>query len=348
MPKTIKINNRLVGEGQPVFFIAEAGLNHMGQIKVAKEMVDLAVSANADSVKFQKRKKEKMLTKAGLDKPYGGPHSFGNTYGEHRDALELSEDEFRELKKYCDEKGILFTASVWDEDSADFVDSLGVAFHKVGSPDMTNLPLLEKLAKFNKPIILSTGMASMEEVEEAVKIIEKHNKELILLHCTSTYPSEFEELDLRGMNVLKKFGYPVGYSGHERGIAISLAAAVMGACVVERHFTLSRDMKGGDQAASLEPTGLRKLIRDIRVYEKSLGSERKEIKESEKPIALKLRKSLVSTKAIKKGEVITQDMLTAKSPGDGLPPKHYYTLPGKKAAKDIPEDVVIHKEDIEW
>lgn len=346
--KTIKIGNRLIGEGQPVFFIAEAGLNHMGDVKIAREMVDLAVSAKADCVKFQKRNPKRMLTKSGLEAPYTGPHSFGKTYGEHREALELSEEEYRGLKKYCDERGIMFLSSVWDEESAEFIDSLGVLFHKIGSPDMTNLPLLEKVAKFGKPVVLSTGMATMEEIEEAVRHIERWNRQIILLYCVSTYPSSFEELNLKAMNSLKKFGYPVGYSGHEKGIAVSLAAAVMGACVIERHFTLDRTMKGGDHAASLEPTGLIKVVRDIKAWEKSLGSEKKTIAESEKPIRVKLAKSVVSARPIKKGTVITKDMLTTKSPGDGLHPRFYYTLPGKKAAKDIPEDVTIKKEDIEW
>lgn len=346
--KIIKLGNRLVGEGQPVFTIAEVGINHQGDINIAKKLIDVASFSGADCVKFQKRNAKKMLTKAGLDKPYDGPHSFGKTYGEHRAALELSEDAYREIKKYCDQKGIIFAASVWDEDSADFIESLGVKFHKIGSGDMTNLPLLEKVAKFGKPIMLSTGMANLEDVEEALNHIKKWNNQIILLHCVSTYPSKFEEINLNAMETLRKFGYPVGYSGHELGIAVSLAAAVMGACVVERHFTLDRTMKGGDHAASLEMEGLRKLVRDIRAWETALGSEKKTLLESEKPIRLKLGKSVVSTRPIKKGTVITKDMLTTKSPGDGLHLRFYYTLPGKKAAKDIPEDVTIKKEDIEW
>ncbi|MFO8015864.1 MAG: N-acetylneuraminate synthase family protein [Candidatus Woesearchaeota archaeon] len=347
-PKPVRINGKSIGPGQPVFVIAEVGINHQGDINIAKQLVDVAAISGADCVKFQKRTPEKMLTKAGLEKPYTGPHSFGPTYGEHRKALELSDDEFRELKRYCDEKGIIFTASVWDEESADFIESLDVEFHKIGSPDMTNLPLLEKVAKFGKPVILSTGMATMDEIEEAVKHIEKWNKNIVLLHCTSTYPSKFEEINLRAMDTLRKFGHPVGYSGHELGIAVSLAAAVMGACAIERHFTLDRTMKGGDHAASLEMEGLRKLVRNIRVWETALGSDEIRMQESEEPIRVKLGKSIVSTRPIKKGETITQEMLTTKSPGDGLHPRYWYTLPGKKAAKDIEEDVTIKEEDIEW
>ncbi|MBU0535633.1 MAG: N-acetylneuraminate synthase family protein [Nanoarchaeota archaeon] len=345
---TVKIGNRIIGPGQPIFFIAEAGINHQGDIEIAKKLIDLAVVASADCIKFQKRNAKKMLTKAGLEKPYEGPHSFGKTYGEHRDALELSKEDYKELKKYCDSKGILFTASVWDEESAEFIDNLGVSFHKIGSADMTNHPLLEKVAKFGKPIMISTGMCTLDEIEETIRHIEKWNKQIILLHCVSTYPSKFEEINLNVMNTLKKFGYPVGYSGHELGISTSLAAAAMGASVIERHFTLDRTMKGGDHAASLETSGIIKLGRDLRVFEKALGNEHKVLHESEKPIRMKLGKSVVSTRHIKKGEVITQDMLTTKSPADGLHPKYWYLLPGKKAARDIPEDVTIKKEDIEF
>ena len=290
-----------------------------------------------------------MLTKEGLNKPYDNPNSFGKTYGEHRKALELSEDDYRELKGYADKKKIIFSASVWDEDSADFIASLNVPFFKIGSPDLTNIPLLGHIAKKGKPILLSTGMSNMEEIEEALKHIKRYNGQIILLHCVSTYPSEFEEINLNVINTLKeRFDLPVGYSGHEKGIAISLAAVALGACVIERHFTLDRTMKGGDHAASLEPVGFVKLVRDIRNFEKAKGSNEKKLLKSEIPIREKLAKSLVSKVNIKKGTVITQKMLTAKSPGTGLAPKYCYIVPGKKAKRDIKEDAILKNEDIEW
>lgn len=340
--KPVKVGNKWIGPGHPCFVIAEAGINHQGQLDIAKQLVDVAVLCKADAIKFQKRTAEKMLTKAALDAPYTGPHSFGNTYGEHRKALELSNDDFRKLKQYCDEKGIMFFASGWDEESIDFLDSLGVPCFKVPSCDLICLPLLEHTAKKGKPMIMSTGMATMQEVEEAVNHVRKWNDKIVLMQCTSTYPSKFEEINLSVMSLYKqKFKVPVGYSGHELGIAVSLAAAVMGAHCIERHFTLDRTMKGGDHAASLEMEGLRKLVRDIHVCEIVRGKPEKKTWDSELPIRKKLAKSLVAKVRIPKGTVIKKSMLTYKSPGDGLAPKYYYVLEGKKALMDIEADTTI-------
>ena len=344
--KPIKIGNKLIGPNEPCFVVAEAGINHQGELSIAKQLVDVAVFCGVDMVKFQKRSPSKMLTKAGLEKPYTGPNSFGRTYGEHRDALELSKEDYKELKKYCDEKRILFSASPWDHESADLLEELNVPCYKIGSPDMTNLPLIEHVAKKGKPVIISTGMATMAEVEESINHLKKFTDQIVILHCTSTYPSEFKDIHL---NVLKtymqKFQYPIGYSGHERGIAVTLAARVMGACMIEKHFTLDRTMKGGDHAASLEPDGLRRVVRDIRAFEIALGNGKKVLHESEKPIRVKLAKSVVAAKHIPAGAIITNDMLTAKSPGDGLPPKYCYLLVGRKTKVSIPEDEQI-KEDM--
>ncbi len=340
--KPVKIGNKLVGPGQPCFVIAEAGINHQGQLSIAKELVDVAVLCKADAIKFQKRNAPLMLTKAALAAPYTGPHSFGATYGEHRKMLELSDADFKELKKYCDSRGIMFFASGWDESSIDFLDSLDVPCFKVPSADLICLPLLEHTAKKGKPIILSTGMATLQEVEEAVMHVKKWNNQIILMQCTSTYPSKFEELNLSVIDLYKeKFKIPVGYSGHELGIAVTLAAVVIGAQCVERHFTLDRTMKGGDHAASLEMDGLRRLVRDIRAFEIAKGKPEKHVWESEIPIRKKLAKSLVAKVTIPKGTVIKKSMLTYKSPGDGLPPKYYYNLEGKKALVDIEADTTI-------
>ncbi len=344
----IKIGDKVVGEGEPCFIIAEGGVNHNGSLELAKKLVDVAVDCKADAVKFQKRNIEKILTREALKMPYLGPTSFGKTYGEHRRKLELPFDAWYELKEYCNERGIMLLASVWDEESADFIEELEVPAFKLPSADLTNLPLLEHIAKKKKPIILSTGMSNMEEIEDAVKTIKKYNDELILLQCTSTYPSEHKDINLRVMETLKNsLDVLVGYSGHERGIAISEAAAVLGAVIIERHFTLDNMMKGPDHAASLEPTGLFKLIRDIRNIEVSMGSSEKRILEREKPIRTKLAKSVVAAVDIPKGMLITSGMLTVKGPNTGLPPKYIYILPGKRAIKDIKEDNVITEEMVE-
>ena len=349
MKNTIKIGNKIIGEGYPCFIIAEAGVNHNGELALAKKLVDIAVASGADAVKFQKRDIDSMLTKEAQNKPYAGPHSYGETYGEHRRALELKDFDFFELKKYCDDRNIIFLASGWDRKSIDFLDELGVEAFKVASADLTNTPFLEYIAKKGKPMIISTGMANMDEVERAVNTIREINEQFIIMQCTATYPCKFEDVNLNVIKTYKeKFGPLVGYSGHELGIAITLCAVVMGAVVIERHFTIDRTMKGPDHSASLEPQGLYKLIRDIRAYEKALGSYEKKILEEEIPIRQKLAKSLVSICKILKGTIITKELLTEKSPGTGISPYRIQEVIGKRAKVDIDKDMTITEEMIEW
>lgn len=346
--KKIKIGDRWVGEGEPCFVVAEIGLNHNGSVELAKKLIDAAVGCGADAVKFQKRSVDKILTKEALDAPYDTWYAYGKTYGEHRKALELSNEDFIELQEYSNERNIIFFASPWDEESADFLESINIPLFKIASADVINLPLIEHVAKKRKPMIVSTGMSTLEGVKDAVDIILRYTDELILLHCVSTYPSNHEEINLRNMETLREtFNCPVGYSGHERGIAVSEAAVALGACVVERHFTLDRTMKGPDHAASLEPPGLFKLIRDIQIIKKSMGSSKKRIQEREIPIQTKLAKSVVAAVDIPKGTVITREMLTVKGPNTGLSPKYIYILPGKRAVKDIKEDSAITEEMVE-
>ena len=345
MSDRIQIGNKWIGKGEQTFVIAEAGINHQGDFKIAAKLVDIAAFAGADSVKFQKRNIKSLLTKEGFDKPYQNANSFGKTYGEHRLALELSEDDFKKLKEYAESKDLIFLASPWDVESADFLDSIGMVAFKMASADLSNIPFLDLVAKKGKPMIVSTGMADFDEVERAYNTINQHIDEIIILQCTSTYPSEFHNINL---NVLKtyqeKFDCPIGYSGHERGIAIPVAAVAMGACVIERHFTIDRTMKGGDHAASLEPGGLQKMIRDIRAIEQSLGSFEKKKLDSEINVALKLKKSLTSAKPIEEGTVITKEHLTAKCPGDGIPPSEFDDLIGKIATRIIEADKILYWE----
>jgi sialic acid synthase len=339
-----------VGDKHPVFMIAEAGINHQGELKIAKELVRMAKMIGADCVKFQKRTISRILTKEGLEKPYKNSNSFGDTYGEHKQRLELSYEDFIELKRYADEVGILMTASGWDEESVDFLESLGVPFFKMASADLTNFPLLEHTARKGKPIILSTGMASMEIVRVAYELVRKYNDRIILLQCTSTYPAEFRDINLNVIETYRR-EFPevvVGYSGHERGIAISLAAVVKGARVVERHFTLDRTMKGGDHAASLEAMGLEKLIRDIKAYEVAAGDGVKRMILAEKACFDKLAKSIVSKERIQKGVKITRGMLTTKGPGTGISPMEMDKVVGGIAKVDIGEDEVIKREYVEY
>ena len=282
--------------------------------------------------------------------PYKNRNSFGKTYGEHKYALELSKDDYRELKKFTDNLGLLFSASGWDEESIDFLMEIDVPFFKMASADLSNFPLLEHTAKTGKPIILSTGMADMELVKKAVDLVSKFNSNIAILQCTSTYPAQFNEINL---NVIRTYldifpKYVIGYSGHELGIAISGVAVALGAKIIERHFTLDRTMKGGDHAASLEPHGFSKMVRDIRHIEGAMGIREKELQESEKPIFKKLAKSIVTSKNIKKGEKIKSDMLTTKGPGSGISPTKFNDIIGKSLNKDVSIDVIIKDEDIIW
>lgn len=347
----IKIGKRVVGERQPCYFIAEAGVNHNGSLKIAKELIEVAARARADAVKFQKRSIKDILIKEALQRPYTGPNSLGSSYGEHRERLELSEDAYRELAQYAEELGITFLASVWDKRSADFIESLGVPAFKISSADLTNLPLLEHVAKKGKPMIVSTGMSTLEEIREAVDTICQHNKQLVLLHCVSTYPCESGEVNLRVMETLRReFGALVGYSGHERaGFAVTEAAVALGAVVVERHFTLDRTMRGPDHAASLDPFGLERLIAHIREdVEPALGSPDKTISDAERKVRKKLAKSIVAACDIPQGTVIQPEMLTVKGPGTGLKPKYLSALYGKVAKRSIKADTLVPQEALEW
>ena len=346
----IQLGNKKVGDGYSAFIIAEIGINHQGDVSIAKNLIQKAKECGADAVKLQKRSISRILTKSGLEMAYDNRNSFGKTYGEHKIALELSEADYHELNTYCKKMDIIFCASGWDEESIDFLDEMGIPFFKMASADLTNFPLLVHTAKKNKPMILSTGMADMKMVQAAYSQVNQINNQIAILQCTSTYPSAFSEVHL---NVLQTFmkEFPdtvIGYSGHEQGIAIPPAAVALGAKIIERHFTLDRTMKGGDHAASLEPQGFAKMVRDIRAVEESMGSFKKEIQKSEPPVFKKLAKSIVSAVEIKIGEKITNEMLTTKGPGTGISPTRISELIGKITTKNIPADEVINNEDIQW
>ncbi len=347
---TIVLGTKTVGADHPTYIIAEIGINHQGDVDIAKKLIDEAADAGADAVKFQKRTIKRILTADGLEMPYENRNSFGKTYGEHKLALELSESDYHALLDHANNRQVDFIASGWDEESIDFLDTLGVPFFKMASADLSNIPLLIHTAKKGKPMILSTGMADMDMVKLAVNAITPYNNQLAILQCTSTYPSIFEEINLRVLDTfMREFPQAViGYSGHELGISISEAAVALGANIVERHFTLDRTMKGGDHAASLEPGGFKKLVRDIRHVEDAMGTGVKKVQESEAPIFKKLAKSVVSAVDLKTGTVITRDMLTTKGPGTGISPARLDELIGKTVVRNIPADVVLQEADIQW
>lgn len=285
--KKVKIADKVIGDGEPVFITAEIGINHNGDINIAKELIDVAVDAGCDAVKFQKRTIELVYTPEELARPRESP--FGTTNGDLKRGLEFGEKEYAEIDRYCEEKGILWFASAWDVKSVDFLEKFNVPCHKVASAMLTDDELLRKFRATGKPIILSTGMSTEEQIRHAVDVLGQDN--LVILHCTSTYPCSDNELNLNVIRWLgDNFACPVGYSGHEVGVYSSLAAVMLGSSMVERHITLDRAMFGSDQAASLEPPGLQRLVRDIRAIPGWLGDGKKRVFESELPILEKLRR----------------------------------------------------------
>jgi sialic acid synthase SpsE len=347
--RTIAIGQRVVGEGQPCFVIAEGGVNHNGDPRLATELVHIAARCQADAVKFQKRTIHELLTREALERPYVHRNSLGATYGEHRQKLELTDADWYRLRDLANRLGLEFMGSAWDRGSADLLEALDTPAIKLPSAVLTDLSLLEYVARKRRPMIVSTGMSTLEEVDQAVDRISRHTDELILLQCTSAYPSEFVDVNLRVMETFRqRYGVLVGYSGHERGISVSEAAATLGACVVERHFTKDRTLPGPDHAASLEPTGLQKLVRDIRHIEMAMGSGDKTIAAAEVAVRARLGKSVVAARPIAAGSVIGAEMLTAKSPGDGIPANQLEQLIGRVAAADVARDVVLPVEALAW
>jgi len=287
MNQKITIGGRPVGDGCPCYVVAEIGINHNGSVETAKQLIDAAVTAGCDAVKFQKRSVEVVYTQAELSQARTSP--FGEINGDLKRGLEFGRSDYQEIDAYCREKDIVWCASCWDEGSLDFIESFSPPFYKIASASLTDSVLLRRHAETGRPVILSTGMSSLEEIDRAVETLGTDR--LVLLHCTSTYPSQLEELNLRVIPTLKeRYRVPVGYSGHEVGLATTVAAVVAGACVIERHITLDRSMWGSDQAASVEPQGFSRLVRDIHAVETALGDGVKRVYESEIPIREKLRR----------------------------------------------------------
>ena len=346
-----KIGNKTVGDNAPCYLIAEIGLNHNGDRETAMRLIEEAARVGADAVKFQKRNTRAILIREFLDRPYAGENSYGKTYGEHREALELNDDVWYEIRDLSNRLGLGFFASPWDIDSADFLEQVGMPAYKIASADVTNLPLVKHVAAKGKPIIISSGMSTMEEVDEATSVITRVNNEVALLHCVSTYPCEDENVNLRMITTLRN-QFPqivIGYSGHEKsGHIVSQAAATLGAKIVERHFTLDRTMKGPDHAASLEPHGFGFLVEGIRKVECAMGSGEKLIQYEEIPIREKLAKSIVALCDITVGTVITPAMLTVKSPGTGIPANLINQVVGRKAMAEVQSDTLIPEEAIGW
>lgn len=287
MTKTVRIGDKVIGDGHPCFIIAEIGINHNGSVELAKKMIDIASATGCDAVKFQKRTVDVVYTKEELARERKS--IFGNTNGDLKRGLEFGKKEYKEIDKYCKKKNIIWFASCWDEGSVDFIEQFNPPCYKIASASLTDDKLLKYTKSKKKPIILSTGMSTMKQIRHAVEVLGERN--LIIMHCTSTYPSDADETNLRVIQTFKKeFNCPIGYSGHERGITPSIIAAALGANAVERHITTDRTNWGSDQAASLETAGLYHMVRDIRQVPDLLGDGKKIVYPRELPIIEKLRR----------------------------------------------------------
>lgn len=357
MEKIIKIANKEVGARKPVFIIAEAGVNHNGSLEIAMDMVRVAKDAGADAIKFQTFTAEDVATSDTGLASYAQKHVGAQaTMVSMLKKLELRNDDFRALKKYCDEQGIMFLSTPHTSRAVDFLDELAPAF-KVASGDITNDPLLQQIAKTGKPILLSTGMATLKEVAEAVNVIRAQgNEQIILLHCTTQYPTEPHDVNLRAMLTLQKeFNLLVGYSDHTLGFDAAKLAVRLGAVVLEKHLTLDKSAHGPDHQASLEPQELKAMVAAIRNNDSTLsegkelllGRPKKQPTTQEIAVAEIARKSIVAQRDILKGEIITQDAVTVKRPGTGLSPKFYQRVLGSRAKRNITSDAVLSREDVD-
>ncbi len=338
----INFSGTPVGDGYPTFIIAEIGQNHNGDMANAKKLIEMAARCGANAVKFQKRDIPSELTKEAFDKPYDNQNSFGNTYGEHRLFLELNEEQHQELREYALAVGITYFCTPCDIPSVELLERIGCPFYKVASRDLTNIPLLEMLGTLGKPVIISTGMADLDDIENALNALKAKRDSVVIMQCTSEYPCKLENVNLRAMETLRKrYGYIVGLSDHTSGVIISAAASVLGAAMIEKHITLDRTMKGTDQPSSLEEAGLKKLIQYIRAAETAMGDGEKIINAATIPSKEKLARSITSKVMISKGTLLTENMLCLKSPGTGLKWLQKDLILGKKAIMDIEADKTL-------
>ncbi|GAA0083778.1 N,N'-diacetyllegionaminate synthase [Clostridium sp. CTA-7] len=327
-----------------IFIIAEAGVNHNGSIENAMRLIDKAKDAGVDAVKFQTFKASNIVSKKAKKADYQIKNTKSdNSQYEMLKKLELNHEDHIFLSKYCREKNILFLSTAFDLDSIDILEELDVPLHKIPSGEITNLPYLEKIAKTGKPLIMSTGMSEIKEIEDAIRILKKNGaKEITVLHCNTEYPTPFGDVNLKAMKYIKeKLDVDIGYSDHTIGIEVPIAAAALGASVIEKHFTLDKEMEGPDHKASLNPEELQMMVKSIRNIEEALGCRVKKVTESEKKNIKIARKSIVAKKCIKKGELLTENNITVKRPGNGISPMKWYDILGTIAIKDFNEDELI-------
>ena len=351
MLKEFKIKDKSLGEGHPVFLIAEAGVNHNGDLETAKSLVNIAVQAEVDAIKFQTYKTDLLLLKSTEKAKYQKERSENQeNFYEMLKRYELTDQDFMILKDYCDLKGIIFLSTPFDPISVELLEKLNINAFKIGSGDMNNFPLLKLICSKNKPILLSTGMATIEEVKESVKFIKENGiNNIVIFQCTTNYPTQYEDVNL---NVIDSFKMEftndvIGFSDHSLGFTASIGAVAKGVKVIEKHFTLNKDMEGPDHKASLNPEELTQWVLEIRNLEKALGRNKKVPSESELEIAKIARKSIVSIKDLKQGSILSEENIAIKRPGTGISPKKYKEICGRTIKKDIPKDSIITWEDLE-
>jgi sialic acid synthase len=344
------VSGRRIADDEPAYVIAEIGHNHQGEVEKAKDLIHAAKGCGVDAVKLQKRDNRRLFTRAFYDSPYDNENSFGRTYGEHREALELGKSEWFELSRYSREEGVAFVAAAFDEPSAEFLAELDVDAFKFASGDLLNVPFLRYVAAFGKPIFLSTGGGTLEDIDRAVEAIAAVNEQLCVLHCTASYPAEVEDLNLSVITTLKE-RYPqhvIGLSDHHNGIAMAPVAFMLGARAFEKHFTLNHAWKGTDHAYSLMPDGMRRFVRDLRRVPAALGNGVKRRLPSEERPLEKMGKKLVAARELPAGHVLAPGDLEARSPADGgLPPYELDRLLGGTLLRALAVEEAIALEDVE-
>ena len=347
--KTIKFNRSVISEKGPCFVIAEIGHNHQGKLETALKMIQVAAACGVQAVKFQKRDNKTLYTKAFYNKPYDNENSYGETYGEHREYLEFGKDEYVQLRKCAEENGVEFMATAFDFKSVDFLEDLGITSYKIASADVTNTPLLEYIARLGKPMFVSTGATNLDEIKIAYETILKYNNRICLLHCIAGYPTEYHDLNLKVIETLKR-EFPeaiIGYSGHDNGIVAPLIAYMLGATVVEKHFTLNHAWKGTDHKFSLEPEGMRKMVRHLRRVDISAGTGKRIIYDFEMDARKKMGKGIYTSRPLTAGTVISWEDICLKTPTNGIPPYRVNDIIGKKLKVDLEEEAPVSLECLE-
>ena len=341
--RALRIDDAEITDGGDCWVIAEIGHNHQGSVEKAKELFTEAKATGAHAVKLQKRDNRGLYTREMYNKPYENENSYGSTYGEHREYLEFGRAEYQELKAFAADIGITFFATAFDLASADFLAELDMPAYKIASADLINTPLLRHVAEIGKPVILSTGGATLDDVRRGVETVAENNPQIVLLQGTAGYPAEWDELDLRVISTYREC-FPtavVGLSSHDSGIAMAVAAYVLGARVIEKHFTLNRALKGTDHRFSLEPVGLRKMVRDLRRTRVALGDGMKTMYPSETEPIVKMAKKLVAARSLPAGHTLRLEDVAMKSPGDGLPPYELDRVVGRTLRHPVSTDTAL-------